>query len=159
MIGYKPDPSHQYLPNTAGTNCIFCRWHFMLRNKNGMSSCPLVCQDTSAWKPLTGASPRQENLAEPHRTLGMIILIKATQNLSNYARKAMQQNSLMDINSYLNICLMQINPYTAWDFFNTLQHYFYCVLNLLLKFCVAVHWEKVFQSILSTLAGNLAFCV
>lgn len=89
----------------------------MPRNKNGMSSCPLVCQDTSAWKSLTGASPRQENLAEPQRTLGMVIPTKATQaNLSNYARKAKQQNSFMDISSYLNIYLMQINPYTASDF-------------------------------------------
>lgn len=82
-------------------------------NKNGMSSCPFVCQDTSAWKSLTGASARQENLSEPQRTLGMVIPMKATQNLSNYIRKAMQQNSFMDMSFYLNICLMQINPYTA----------------------------------------------
>lgn len=160
MKGHKLDHSHQYLPNIAGINCSFCSWHFMLRNKNGMSSCPLVCWDTSAWKSLTGASPRQENLAEPHRTLGIVILRKANQNLSNHARKAMQRNSLTDISSYLNICLMQINSYTASDFFNALQDYFFCALNLLLgKFCVAFHWEKVFQFMMSPHEGHLAFCV
>lgn len=160
MKGHKLDPSHQYLPNVEGTNCIFCSWHFILRNKNGMLSCPLVCRDTPAWKSLTGASTRQENLAEPHRNLGMAIPTKANQNLSNYARKFMQQGSLMVMSSYLNICLMQVNPYTASDFFNAVQDYFSWVLNLVLgEVHVAVHWEKVFQSTVSTHGCNLAFCV
>lgn len=65
--------------------------------------------------------PKTGKLAEPHRNSGMVIPTKAIQCLTNYARRFMQQNSLVDISSYLKLCIMQRNSYRASDFLMLLK--------------------------------------
>lgn len=49
------------------------------------------------------------------------------------------------INSYLNLCITQINSYRSSDFFSVLEDYFPPVLGILLgEFCVAVHQGPVY---------------
>lgn len=138
--GCKLDPAHQYLPNTAGTNCIFVddasRWEIKME----CDPVPLLTE-TSQHGNLLQVLPQ-----EPHRNSGIVIATKTILTaLLIRPEDLCSKIPLQAMNSYLNLCITQRNSYRSSDFFDALKDYFPPVLGILLgEFCVAVHWEPVY---------------